>query len=256
MTEQSEKRRKAENEGMRARGKLFGGIGSILSGIAGVISGLVGAAGLLYAKPDLITVIVPVQILERVVERAQAEAAAAAPAPAPVEVAPQPAPVVVAPPPAAAPAQSLQGDLSATLTSLANTSDTLVANVRLTNNGAAQALIAGRLASIAAGDFSVSNSMGGSCPWTNASRAQLPLGSLKIDRGTISGGHLLYPDNYTPVGPGQSVSVTLLFHKVLCSTPISGTQPMTVSGTFVIVENGQARFASASFENVTPAQAN
>jgi hypothetical protein len=75
--------------------------------------------------------------------------------------------------------------------------------------------------------------------------------------GQFSQGQLMYADQFTHVQPGQSAVVTLLFSKDVCTAPISGTQPVTVSGTFVVVDNEatQARFASVSFEGVQPAQA-
>jgi|CXWL01.1.fsa_nt_gi hypothetical protein len=228
------------------------GIPSWISALTGLVSGAAAVAGLFMAQPDLITVVVPVTTLERVIERAQPNPAGQ---PAAQEAPIQQSTPAQAPPQVAVAAQSLQGDLSATLTSLANTPDALVANVRLTNNSAAEVLIAGRLVQLGVGDFSASDPLGGACRWSNSGRAQLSLGSLKLDSGQISAQRLAYPQNYTSVGPGQSVLVTLLFHKYACAPPVSGTQPVTLSGTFVIAQDDQVRFASASFENVTPAQA-
>lgn len=230
-----------------------GGVTAWLGALAGLVSGAAAVAGLFMAKPDLITVVVPVNTLERVVERAQESPSAPASAGQKPTATQQDGPVS-APPPVVLPPQSLQGNLSATLASLANTPTALVVNLRIANAGAAPVQIAGRYVGTQLGDFSLSDALGGSCPWSRMG-ATRSLGTLNTATGQFSLGQLMNAANYTSVGPGQTVSVTLLFSKDVCTTPISGTQPVTVSGTFVIVEGNEARFASASFTDVQPNQA-
>jgi hypothetical protein len=245
-----------KNENKKASGAFLHGFGKLLSGIGGLITGVVGVAGLFMAQPDLITVVVPVHTLERVIERAQegqsqapaatTVAARAPPAVTPVAATAEPPATVIAP-------AALGNGVSASLLSLANTPNAFVANVRLTNESAAPVMIAGRRAPAGyAGDFSVSDAFGGACPWQRAPRSDATLGTLTTARGAAP----IDPANYKPLAPSQSVTVTLIFDKRQCTSPAQGNQPLTLSGTFVIIENDVARFASASFENVSPAQAN
>lgn len=227
------------------------GIPSWISALTGLVSGAVAVAGLFMAQPDLITVVVPVTTLERVVERAEARQAPAdaeaiggavtsAQPPAPTSVAPAPAP---APP---APSQSLEGGISVSLLSLANTPDAFVANLRISNESDAQVLIAGRRVTYG-GEFNLSDVMGGSCPWiaNGESLGTLPTAALeKVDVG-----------DFKPVAARQAAVVTLIFNKRRCATPSTGNHPFILSGNLVVAVNDQTRLASVSFENISAASA-
>lgn len=238
---------------MHAHGSLFGGVGSILSGIGGLIGGVVAAFGLIYAQPDLVTVVVPVHTLERVIERAQAEGASephAVETTAPTAPAPPTGSASLAPVQALGAPQSLGGAVAVELISIADTSSALVVNVRVTNGGGTPIMIAGRaLGSFGNGDFVVSDPMGGSCSWRgNVSE----MGSLPQAYGTPP----INVANYRPIGAGQSVTATVIFQKNWCTTQPTAGQPLTFSGTFVVIENDTPRFSSASFEGLTPSRPN
>lgn len=227
------------------------GIPSWISALTGLVSGAVAVAGLFMAQPDLITVVVPVTTLERVVERAEARQAPAdaeaiggavtsAQPPAPTSVAPAPAPAP------AAPSQSLEGGISVSLLSLANTPDAFVANLRISNESDAQVLIAGRRITYG-GEFNLSDVMGGSCPWiaNGESLGTLPTAALeKVDVG-----------DFKPVAARQAAVVTLIFNKRRCATPSTGNHPFILSGNLIVAVNDQTRLASVSFENISAASA-
>lgn len=231
------------------------GIPSWISALTGLVSGAVAVAGLFMAQPDLITVVVPVTTLERVVERAEArqappaeaggsEATSAQPL-APTPVASAPAPAAPAPAPAA-PRQSLEGGISVSLLSLADTPKAFVANLRISNESDAQVLIAGRRITYG-GEFNLSDVMGGSCPWIANGE---PLGTLptaRLEKADVG--------DFKPVAAGQSAAVTLIFNKGRCATPSTGNHPFILSGNFVVAVNDQTRLASVSFENISAASA-
>ncbi|MEZ5960613.1 MAG: hypothetical protein R3C30_09345 [Hyphomonadaceae bacterium] len=219
-----------------------GGAAGWIGAIGSFVGGAAAVAGLFMAKPDLVTVVVPVTTLERVIERAQAEER-------PVEVLPTATQVADAPP--AIPAQSLEGGVSASLLSLANTRDTIVANLRISNNSDAGVVIAARArGNFYAGDFTLSDVVGASCPLRRAANENF--GTLP----TAFGNPPINLANYTPVASGQSVTVTLIFQKKYCESLSDGARSMNLSGSFVVVQDDTARFASASFEGVVPASAN
>ncbi len=224
---------------------------TVVGGLGGLLSGGAAVAALFMAKPDLITVIVPVETLREVVVAAEAR---------------QPPPEVQQsegenagssqiraeqnlPPPSATTSQSLGGGLSATLASIGENPNSFVANLRITNDTDAQVMIAGRWVSMVQGDFSLSDAVGGSCHW----RPDHTGGTLRTSNLPLPQN---YQGNFQPVGSRQSAVVTVIFPKAYCTAPPATGQPLTLSGTFVVVENETPRLASASFENVPPGRVN
>lgn len=225
---------------------------TVVGGIGGLLSGGAAVAALFMAKPDLITVIVPVETLREVVVAAEARQQT----PPEVQQAEgekaggaENSAAQASPPPSAASSQALGGGLSATLASIGENPNSFVANLRITNNTDAQAMIAGRWVSNIQGDFSLSDPVGGSCHW----RPDHAGGTLRTSFIPLPQN---YQGNFQPVGPNQSAVVTVIFQKGYCATPPASGQPLTLSGTFVVVENETPRLASASFENVPAGRVN
>lgn len=221
---------------------------TVLGGIGGLLSGGAAVAALFMAKPDLITVIVPVETLREVVVAAEARAAPTEPQ-SEAEKAPSQQAEQASPPPAVAPTQGLGGGLSASLVSLGENPNSFVANLRITNETDAQIMIAGRWVSMVQGDFNLSDAVGGSCQW----RPDHTGGTLRTSNLPLQGD---YQSNFRPVGPRQAAVVTVIFPKTICPAPPASGQPLTLSGTFLILENDAPRLASASFENVPVARVN
>lgn len=220
---------------------------SWVQALGGFLGGAAAVAGLFMAKPDLVTVVVPVSTLERVVERAQSEGQ-----PDTDETpAPEPAPAMATAPAPASAAQSLEGGVSSALLSLANTQDSFIANLRITNDSDAAVMVAARVRrTLNEADFALSDGLGASCPLRRA--ANESLGTLPAAFGNPP----INLANYTPVAAGQSVAVTLIFRKRYCESLSEGARPMNLSGSFVVVDGDTPRFAAASFEGVTPTVAN
>jgi hypothetical protein len=248
---------------MSESGKATGGSFSpsaVMSGIGGLLSGGVAVLGLFAAQPNLVTVVVPVDRLERVVEEARVASGAAAPEPVAVAETAAPAPVQATPPPPAPPvdtmasAKSLQGDLAAAIVSVAAIEDAFLANVRFINNSAAPVQFSGRSASnsLQDGDFVLVDQFGGSCRW-RAPDYTYSLGSLAMSfQGDKP--NPAYAAQFKTVGPGQSTVVSLKFNKVACDSPLSGDHPATLSGVFLIVEGEVMRSEAVSFEGVPMAK--
>ncbi len=233
------------------------GFWAIVSAIGGVIGGAASVLGVFAAKPDLITVVVPVQTLREVVVAAELRenpqtAQPGAASGAAVQQTPS-APVVVAPLAADAP-RPLGGNLSVAVVSLAETPALFSATLRFTNDSDAEQLIAVRATGIHSGDFNLTDGFGGSCPWRWANIAD-SLGTLQPAGATAQPAGS-FEARFSPVPPHGSVVHTLLFNKRSCVTPASGEHPMSLSGTFVVVEGDAWRTAAASFEGITAVRSN
>jgi len=250
-----------DETGSKKRGASFSP-SAVMSGVGGLLSGGVAMMGLFAVQPDLVTVVVPVERLERVVQEAKIEAGQAMPAtvdPAPVAVpASDTAPPVAPAAPQAAAAsgmQVLQGNLGASIVSVAAIEDAFLANVRFTNNSAAPVQFSGRSASnsLVDGDFVLVDQYGGSCRW-RAPDYTFSLGSLAMSFETEKF-NPAYANAFKTVGPGQSTVVSMKFNKVACDNPLSGDHPATLSGTFLIAEGDAVRSEAVSFEGVPVAKA-
>ncbi|MFT3723873.1 MAG: hypothetical protein QM773_09825 [Hyphomonadaceae bacterium] len=220
------------------------GLWTAIGAIGGLLAGAAAVVTLFIAKPDIITIVVPTQTLREVVVKAEArEGVAVAPA-----VSPSAPPAATAPPPApadASAAQVLGPGLSVALVSVADVKDKFVATVRFSNSTDSALGVALLGTSSSHAEFNITDVMGGSCQMIQGGEGWGTLnwrpasGAVGNDQG-----------EYRQVPPQGSALHTLIFNKQRCNAPPAGENPVSISGSFMVLSGDERRMQAVSFENI------
>ncbi len=244
---------------------------TIVAALGGLLAGVASVLGLFIAKPEAISVFVPVQVLRDAVaaednrtgtRSAQADASDASSSFSPataqislptetVEPAPDfsPAP---AEPVSSLPAmeavseltfQSLGPDFSVALVSLAEDQSRYIATLRFENGGSSDVGLAVSWLGAYEGEMTLTDGVGGSCPFAANGEGWGTLSTAQAD-DTRGGGE------FRVVQAGGRAQHTIFFNKSRCDTRITASGGLVVSGAFVVEEDGQRRSANIFFENL------
>jgi hypothetical protein len=230
-------------------------IWTIMAAVGGLLAGVAAVLGLFMAKPETISVFVPVQVLRDAVaasgdQVAVDNAGVAASGDEPALSVPIPGnsglSTDVASPTVQAPlqTQALRSGLTVSLVSLVDTEDRYVATIRFENSGPNPVGVAVRSDGATRGEMVLTDGRGGSCQFAANGEGWGTLDTESEDPAFVDN-----RDFRTVQSQGRAQH-TMFFNKRRCDTRISGRDGLAISGSFVVLENDERHATPVYFENI------
>jgi hypothetical protein len=217
--------------------------------LGGVAAGAIAAIAILAARPDLIAHFVPAETLQQIAAADIGAAPALAPTTADAETAPdaESPPPAPTPAPPRVPAQSLGDGVSVTLVSLADDPEGFIATLRFENTTNSDIGIAALRQNTSNSEFILTDGLGGACQ-----PAAYRIGTLDSVFGSGARDMTDGARGFRMVPAGGSAQHTLMFERRRCETPITAPRDLSITGTFVLLQQQNTRIAAASFEHLAP----
>lgn len=239
-------------------------IWTIMAAVGGLLAGVAAVLALFMAKPETISVFVPVETLRAAVAAGDAGNAAAnneagaapvpdgpnEPAAAADTFAGSDAATTMAPPAAASPqpnamaTQQLPYGVTLSLISLANSEDRYTATFRVDNGGAADVGTALFYygSGLGSTNIHISDGVGGSCQMDARGGTNFPSFNPQYEGST---------SDFQMLQPGGRAQYTGVFLKRDCERRLAQNIEATMTGSFVAFSAGEHRTVSVTFDNIT-----